>query len=189
MAHKIAISATPDGQISLSTSDSKGKFYQWDADRYLIAKGLPDGCEIHFASKKLPEPIALSLHELDGNLICDIPDELLQDTESFTVYAYLTDEHGSRTVYTRTFTVDGRPKPPGYVYTPEERKTWEALEERMSRLEKNGGTLNGVPPGGKAGQILYKKSDVDYDLEWRDLTVPEEYGLISYDQDKTITIT
>lgn len=59
-------------------------------------------------------------------------------------------------------------------------------------LEENpptGGTINGIPAGGKAGQILKKASDKDFDVEWGDFEIPEQYGLITYDQDKTITIT
>lgn len=48
---------------------------------------------------------------------------------------------------------------------------------------------SGIPAGGKAGQLLYKKSDKDFDVEWRDLQIPEQYGLVTYDQDKTLTIT
>lgn len=44
-------------------------------------------------------------------------------------------------------------------------------------------------PGGKTGQYLRKVSDEDGDVEWADLEIPKEYGLITYDQDKTITIT
>ena len=47
----------------------------------------------------------------------------------------------------------------------------------------------GVPAGGESGQYLRKKSDADGDAEWADLEIPKEYGLISYDQDRTITIT
>ena len=46
-----------------------------------------------------------------------------------------------------------------------------------------------LPSGGKAGQFLRKKSDADGDVEWADLEIPEQYGLVSYDQDRTITIT
>ena len=48
---------------------------------------------------------------------------------------------------------------------------------------------DGVPPSGKAGQYLRKKSDADGDVEWADFEIPKEYGLVTYDQDKTITIT
>lgn len=47
----------------------------------------------------------------------------------------------------------------------------------------------GIPDGGKAGQILRKKSDEDYDTEWADFEIPEQYGLVTYDQNKTITIS
>lgn len=48
---------------------------------------------------------------------------------------------------------------------------------------------SGVPSGGKAGQYLRKKSDTDRDVEWADFEIPEQYGLVTYDQYKTITIT
>lgn len=51
------------------------------------------------------------------------------------------------------------------------------------------GTVNGIPAGGKVGQFLCKKSDADYDVEWADFEIPEQYGLVTYDQNKTITIT
>ena len=47
----------------------------------------------------------------------------------------------------------------------------------------------GIPAGGKAGQVLCKNSDEDYDVIWSDPIIPEQYGLVSYDQDKTLTIT
>lgn len=67
------------------------------------------------------------------------------------------------------------------------RKTIEELEKNGTG--STGGTAHGIPTGGKAGQILCKKSDADYDVEWADFEIPEQYGLVTYDQDKTITIT
>lgn len=58
----------------------------------------------------------------------------------------------------------------------------------MALLNK-GGVANGLPAGGKAGQVLYKVSDRDYDVEWSDIKIPEQYGLITYNQNKTITVT
>lgn len=46
-----------------------------------------------------------------------------------------------------------------------------------------------LPAGGKAGQILRKRSDDEGDVEWADFEIPEQYGLVTFDQDKTITIT
>lgn len=60
---------------------------------------------------------------------------------------------------------------------------------QIMELLSKGGAQNGIPAGGKAGQLLYKKSDKDFDVEWRDLQIPEQYGLVTYDQDKRLTIT
>ena len=40
--------------------------------------------------------------------------------------------------------------------------------------------VRSLPPGGRAGQLLYKVSDGDYDAQWRDLVIPPEYGRITY---------
>lgn len=71
-------------------------------------------------------------------------------------------------------------------------------EELMAVIEEyfkknpaaNGGLArNGIPSGGRAGQYLRKVSDSDYDVEWADLEIPSEYGLVTYDNTKTLTIT
>ena len=56
-------------------------------------------------------------------------------------------------------------------------------------LDEYDGPRDAIPSGGKKGQYLRKKSDDDGDVEWADFEIPEEYGLISYNQDKVITIT
>lgn len=75
------------------------------------------------------------------------------------------------------------PKKGDYVKGKEE------FLEQINIPGSGGNVENGIPPGGKAGQYLCKKSDDDYDVEWTDLVIPEQYGLVTYDQDKTITIT
>lgn len=72
-------------------------------------------------------------------------------------------------------------------------------EKAAERAENAGGgsgqsgespnVKNGIPPGGKKGQYLVKMSDEDYDVVWKDLLIPDQYGLITYDQDQAITIT
>lgn len=58
----------------------------------------------------------------------------------------------------------------------------------MEMLNK-GGAANGIPAGGKAGQLLCKKTDADFDVEWCDFKIPAEYGRVTYDQDRTIKIS
>lgn len=67
-----------------------------------------------------------------------------------------------------------------------------AVFDYLNKNPPSGGTDiqgHGIPAGGKAGQFLCKQSDEDYDVTWADFEIPKEYGLVTYDQDKTITIT
>ena len=68
-----------------------------------------------------------------------------------------------------------------------EEKPVEAFSEAV--VIETGGTGRGIPAGGKAGQVLCKVSDKDFDVEWSDIKIPEQYGLITYNQNKTITVT
>jgi len=38
----------------------------------------------------------------------------------------------------------------------------------------------GVPAGGKAGQILMKKTDADYETEWADIELPSDASGVSF---------
>lgn len=52
-----------------------------------------------------------------------------------------------------------------------------------------GGGTSGLPLGGKVGQYLRKASDEDGDAVWADLEIPPEYGLVTYDNNKIITVS
>lgn len=43
-----------------------------------------------------------------------------------------------------------------------------------------------LPEGGTVGQVLTRTEN---GAEWADITIPKEYGLVTYDQTKTITLT
>lgn len=60
---------------------------------------------------------------------------------------------------------------------------------QIMELLNKGGAANGIPAGGKAGQLLCKKTDADFDVGWCDLKIPAEYGLVTYNQDRTLTIS
>ena len=38
----------------------------------------------------------------------------------------------------------------------------------------------GVPAGGKAGQVLMKKTDTDYETEWADIELPLDANGVSF---------
>lgn len=95
---------------------SEKQLYQWDVNQYLTELqptaqfvGYPMGNEV----------IRI---ETDGKR-CRIPDEFLQTAGFKTCYERYSD--GTYTAY--NFNVQSSPKPPDYVYTVEERTTFDAL--------------------------------------------------------------
>lgn len=85
---------------------------------------------------------------------------------------------------------DKLPNPHSITFTGAVDASYDGSNPVEIKIPDSGGNVeNGIPPGGKAGQYLRKKSDDDRDVEWADIEIPEQYGLITYDQTKTITIT
>lgn len=126
------------------------------------------------------DPYIMDLIHSDDHLECRIPWEVMQSPGFFDTGIF----GGSRlpTNLARTFVIEGcvedgkEPQPP----TPD---WFDKMEHDIDNI------AGGLPRGGKAGQYLCKLSDKDHDIGWCNLVIPEQYGLITYDQDKTITIT
>ena len=53
-------------------------------------------------------------------------------------YLVMSTSNGERTVYSRTFFVESRPKPAGYVYTETETLNYSSLDKRLKKLEGDG---------------------------------------------------
>ena len=96
------------------------QLYQWDVNQYLTG--------INPAAQYVDYPMGNEVirFETDGTR-CRIPDEVLQTYGGKTCYERYHD--GTYRAY--SFTVLYAPKPPDYVYTPEERTTFEALTARV----------------------------------------------------------
>lgn len=96
------------------------QLYQWDVNQYLT--------ELQPTAEFVDYPIGNEVIRLetDGTR-CRIPDEVLQTYGGKTCYERYPD--GTYRAY--SFTVLYAPKPPEYVYTPEERTTFEALTARV----------------------------------------------------------
>lgn len=120
------------------------QLYQWDVNQYLTG--------INPAAQYVDYTIgndAIRL-ETDGTR-CRIPDEVLQIYGGKTCYERYPD--GTYRAY--SFTVLYAPKPPDYVYTPEERTTFEALTARVdSAIEE-------IKRRADSGEFTPKKG-VDY---------------------------
>ena len=96
------------------------QLYQWDVNQYLTG--------INPAAQYVDYPMGNEVIRIksDGTR-CRIPDEVLQTYGGKTCYERYTD--GTFRAY--SFSVLYAPKPPDYVYTPEERTTFEALTARV----------------------------------------------------------
>ncbi|MBO5854369.1 MAG: collagen-like protein [Bacteroidales bacterium] len=90
----------------------------------------------------MPYGKAFTVAVVDGEAI--IPDELLQAGDKLYCYAFVGSVENGFTEYAQTFSIERKPKPSEYVFTPTEYITIEQLDERVTRLEKHGG-------GGKPG--------------------------------------
>lgn len=96
------------------------QLYQWDVNQYLT--------ELQPTAQFVDYPIGNEVIRLDTNgTRCRIPDEILQTYGGKTCYERYPD--GTYRAY--SFTVLYSPKPPDYVFTPEERTTFEALTARV----------------------------------------------------------
>lgn len=99
---------------------SEKQLYQWDVNQYLT--------ELQPEAQFVDYPMGNEVIriETDGKR-CRIPDEFLQTAGFKTCYERYTD--GTYKAY--NFNVQSSPKPPDYVYTPEERTTFETLTARV----------------------------------------------------------
>lgn len=123
--------------VNLVLSDGRRYFWQWDTGQYLTAAGLPVGAEVHFDMPDCNIPLKTLVEERNGELVCRVPDERLQISGSFTVWAYVLDSVvGNRTVYSKSFNVSAREKPPTYVYTAFESMNYETLNRRLIEAEE-----------------------------------------------------
>ena len=121
-------------KITLEIEDQRPRFWQWDTGRRLVVTGLAAGTQIHFHKAGMPSPLTLRVYADGEALVCDVPDELLQAATSFIAYTYITDVHGALTQSSKTFAINERAKPDGYVYTPTEAQTWDQLNDRIDEI-------------------------------------------------------
>lgn len=129
--------------------------WQWDHGISLQIMGLslPETVEVHFALTN-GEPVKQEGHSSDGITTVNIPDSMLAGptgsgtfcgTQAFLVNAwvYVEDGESGRTVKMVRLNVKTRAKPPDYIATPDEKKTWEQLQEgKADRLEVAGSILS-----------------------------------------------
>lgn len=185
-------------------ADGRDRLYQWDINVKLSLEDSSGSiCGAHFKARFSRDLFFVPVTRTEAGAYVTVPNILLQQSYDISVYAYCGVDNCTKHV--DVFTVEAKPRPADYMYTETEVLTYLTLDRRLSVLERTGGVtdeqlatavsaylsknpVNGIPLGGKAGQFLCKQSDADGDVAWCDFKIPEQYGLVTYDQDKTITI-
>lgn len=123
---------------------SEKQLYQWDVNQYLT--------ELQPTAQFVDYPMGNEVIriETDGKR-CRIPDEFLQTAGFKTCYERYSD--GTYKAY--SFNVQSSPKPPDYVYTAEERTTFDAL------VAKADAAIEEIKRRADSGEFTPKKG-VDY---------------------------
>lgn len=123
---------------------SEKQLYQWDVNQYLT--------ELQPEAQFVDYPMGNEVIriETDGKR-CRIPDEFLQTAGFKTCYERYSD--GTYKAY--NFNVQSSPKPPDYVYTAEERTTFDAL------VAKADAAIEEIKRRADSGEFTPKKG-VDY---------------------------
>lgn len=115
--------------MTITIADGRGALWQWDTGRRLrVGSGVE---QVHYQNRVLGGTLDVDVGA-DGTAI--IPDELLQDWHTLTVYAYAIDDTGAYTMVQQDFAVYNRPKPSDYVYTPTEHAGFDRLRAEIGDL-------------------------------------------------------
>lgn len=128
-------------------ADGRRAFHQWDTGRQLIVHD--EACnEVHFCNGSDDSSLVCKVFDKDDLRLVNVPNILLQDTRSITVFAFVEEESGGYTRRAVVYNVRARSKPDDYVYTETEVLNYQTLAKRMDEWEKHG-----IPPEVVAGAI------------------------------------
>lgn len=120
----------------LKISDGRRHFWQWDLHQKLLVE-YENVCHVHFEDPDGNVALTVETYELDGEKVADVPNILLQKSQTIHAYVYKC-EGDECTIKHTYFNVYERQRPADYVYTETEVKRWETLEERIAALEQGG---------------------------------------------------
>ena len=123
----------------LAIYDGRSHFWQWDINQKLkIDSG--HACEVHFRDPDGATALVVSTYTLDGQTVANVPNKLLQGSDSILAWVYIC-EGDECTKQEARFAVWPRQKPADYVYTETEIKRFDDLDERLTKLERAGVVL------------------------------------------------
>ena len=117
--------------MNITLDDGRTELWQWDTGRKIVVDDKSVS-EVHFS--KYSSNQAITREVVNGK--AEIPNFLLQDTHSVTVYAYSGSIENGYTMAEKTFNVVKKPKPANYVETEEDKAILAKLKEEIGDLPK-----------------------------------------------------
>lgn len=111
--------------------DGRNHLYQWDLDRKLIVEDNTIN-KVYFCNKLGNCSVVRNVYEVNGMRLVDVPNIILQKSFNMFVYGY----DSNYTKYETLIEIKARTKPEDYIYTDEELKVWDELEQRIIALEE-----------------------------------------------------
>lgn len=100
--------------------DSYTGLTQWDTGRKIVLDQSETCDQVHFTNRSFGTTFDMKTYHLNGDLVANIPDELLQSSSPLMVYCYIVRDDGESTTIAKEFLIRPRNKPLGYIYDPDD---------------------------------------------------------------------
>lgn len=114
--------------MNLSILDGRAELWQWDTGIRLV---MDEACEaVNISASTFGVSVDVTAAEDGKTWVAAVPDEMLQVPGDLICYAVQTTDTGTITAAYRSFRINRRPKPYGYVATPTEARTWQELDDK-----------------------------------------------------------
>lgn len=143
--------------------DGRKYFYQWDLNQKITSDSFRVGDEIHFVNIKQMTALVVAAYELDGKIVANVPNILLQESYPIIVYRCIANGDAASTIDKCKFGVEKRPKPDDYGYTETELYTIKTAINIALEEAKNSGDFKGDKGDDGVG-IAYMTINNDGDL-------------------------
>lgn len=147
---------------TIKLADGRGELYQWDTGRKVV---IDDESikQVHYQNRFYGRTIDV---DVSGGFAI-IPDRLLQSCSPLVVFAWSGNPYDGYTKIEKTFEVNRRNKPSGYVFTPVDQKTLDDLQKQIGDLgdltteakENLVAAINEVALAGGAGSMDLRVAD------------------------------
>ena len=126
----------------MKIANGRTHFYQWDLNQQLE---LSFPCAVvYFENGTQSESLGCEVKEVNGKLLCDVPNDLLQTAAQLHAYAW--DAEKTYVIAHMVFAVEQRERPADYVYTQTEVWTAEKAVAKALQAAKESGDFNGYSP-------------------------------------------